>query len=373
MAKYKDFIMEKEKLMLLFNGLFDFEQKTELQVTVPLLGNLVLFTIKSGGDKVHFINFIKNDHYYNYKNPIVRNMETKYFARELPEYNDIINALFQSDILKMQGIKPFMKLIDSIRLQDVTMGGDVYYIALDTNLLRDRFFSTTIKRLPYHPNIDYVLCSTVRDEMMNRLDKITQNNISKMKPIDSHLLRDCFFNQNPLEDRLRNIGFQEYNKMRSETSCEEINAPAFKSSTKNDQVILKTYSEFVEMEKKVIFLSRDNETVRMMKGENNVIPFLIEQYPVKKDYFSTSWNNCFEFLYILGILFGSLHINHPSGLIITLQSVWHKKDAEEWEKELVKVKIKIDNNENSNQLKNDYCNTLHRCLTRNLSILKLLH
>jgi len=252
----------------------------------------------------------------------------------------------------------------------VIKGGDVYYIALDTNMLRDRFFSTYLINISPHPNLDYILCETVRNELKNRQEKLNKNALKGMFPLKYGTLEECFLNQNSLEDRLRYIGFIEYNRMRSITSCEEIDAPSTKSGMKNDQIILDAYSDFVEIGLKVIFISRDNEAVRMMTGEDNVIPIILEHPRIEQNSFSVKWERFFSLLYLLGILYGKLHIIVSGVDIASLYSVWRGKDVQEWEEDLSLLKVFKPRDNDREELK-DFHLIIDR-LERNLSILKKL-
>lgn len=180
------------------------------------------------------------------------------------------------------------EILSFLREQDVLRGGNVYYIALDTNTLRDRFFSVYLKNIPPHANLDFVLCETVRAELKNRQDKLTRDVFSDDYFKNPEVSTACFMNQNSLQDRMRYVGFLEYNRMRSATSCEEIEADSRHSGMLNDQIILKPYSDFVDIARNVVFISRDHEAVRMMTGEENVIPILLEQRPMPRTDFEVA-------------------------------------------------------------------------------------
>ncbi|MGD9975654.1 MAG: hypothetical protein AB7S77_21565, partial [Desulfatirhabdiaceae bacterium] len=252
----------------------------------------------------------------------------------IPSYQAITHALYQSGIARPSGMENIETILESLKQQNVLRGGDVYYIAQDTNMLRDRFFSLFLKDIPPHPNLDFILCDTVRSELRNRKDKINRDMLQNMHPLNYGLMQSCFLNQNCLEDRLRYIGFQEYNRMRRCTSCDELDAASSEhSSAKNDQYILDAYSDFVGIGKKVVFLSRDNEAVRMMIGEENVIPVLLEHPPVDQDAFMTDWKPFFNLIFILGVLFGKLNLVAENNTCFALFGVWSSKDAPQWEED----------------------------------------
>jgi len=332
MAGKKKFVIRKQEMMLLFNALAELGYDRNIQVRVPLLNDRALFKVRINAQTADMSGFISEQAYYRIYNQLTRKMPER-FRSEIAGYGDISQALYQSAVLKPKGLKQLEKIIRRLRKRTVIRGGDVYYIALDTNLLRDRFFSTHLIDIPPHPNLDYILCSTVRSEMKNRREKFKRKMLRSMAPLPQDVLNECFQNQNGLEDRLRYIGFHEYNRMRDKTGCEELDAPSARSGMKNDQYILEAYSGFVEVGIKVIFISRDNEAVRMMTGEDNVIPVLLEHPPVQRKRFKAPWERFFDFLYLLGILYGKLHFMVGGVKTAALFSVWKGKDVAEWEEE----------------------------------------
>lgn len=286
----------------------------------------------------------------------------------MPSYNDIQQSLYQAGILKPSGLKQLEDIISVLRDQSVIRGGDVYYIALDTNLLRDRFFSVYLKKIPSHPNLDYILCETVRDELKNRRDKLNRNFLQTINHLKHNILTGCFLNQNCLEDRMRYIGFLEYNNMRAATSCEEIDAQSRRSGRLNDEIILEAYSSFVDIGRKVIFISRDNEAVRMMTGAGNVIPILLEHDPVIQTDFLAAWDQFFDLLYLLSILYGKLNLIVGGVETGALYGVWKGKDVQEWEQDRSLLEIFRPGNEDKDEMK-DY-QFIISTLKDNLSILK---
>ena len=317
--------------------------KKKLKIKVPLLNDMIVFSCSPEAETVKINQFVSIDDYAKAYIPVIKRLRER-DINEIPDYQAVRSTLFQAGILLPSGLKHVDELISSRQATDILHGGDVYYIACDTNLLRDRFYSTYLATLPYHPNIDYILCETIRDELKNRQDKIKKQKLRDMRTINYELLEECFLNQNTLEDRMRYIGFLEYNHMRAQTSCEEIAAPSKKSGMQNDQIIINAYSDFVDIGKKIIFISRDNEIVRMMTGENNVIPVILEHKPSRRKNFSVTWPQFFNLLYLLGILFGKLTLVKEKNDIADIFGVWRGKDVKEWESGQVKLCIRPSSN-----------------------------
>ena len=353
--------------MMLFNALLFAGHNKNIVFSVPFLNDLVLFKININSLDINIFDFITID-IYN-KNKIFFDKKNQRVKNEIPDYEHIKHTLFQSGILKPDGLKHLENIIDNISSQNITQGGDIFCIALDTNLLRDRFFSTFLLNFTSIKNLDFVLCETVRDELKNRKDKISKNLLKDFGSYLFYELEKTFLNQNCLEDRLRYIGFIEYIKMRKNTCCEEIETQSTKSGTKNDQIILEAYSNYVDIGKKIIFISRDNEAVRMMAGEDNVIPVLLEHSYSYQNSFNVNWNNFFELLYLLAVIFGKINLIINQKNTASIKGVWKGKDVHEWENNLSLIEI-IDSK--NDQIIQNNCKMIVDYLDKNISILQKL-
>jgi hypothetical protein len=330
-------VMPKERIGLLFNALVELGYERNLEISAPMLGDPVLFKAAMEGARVRISDVIHRGTYERKRGKLVERMKAR-AANGVPEYGDWVQALYQSGILRPSGLEQLEEILALLRRQTVVRGGDVYHVALDTNLLLDRFFSVYLRRLPPHPNLDYVLCETVRDELKNRRDKLKKEDIRNMAPLDSGLLRECFLNQNELEDRRRYIGFLEYTRMREATSCPEIDAPSSRrSGMENDRYILKAYGDFVRVGRKVVFVSRDNEAIRMMTGEEGVIPVLLRHPPYDGGDRTADWPAFVNFLYLLGVLFGCVGVSVSGVPVAAIYGVWSAKDAASWESDAIRV------------------------------------
>lgn len=358
------FTVKKAETMLLFNALAELGYDRNLQISIPVVDSITMFKFNLEHTYVQVTEFMSESDYKKVTGSI-GNLRAK---QEIPDYQAIMQSFYQSGILELDGLEKLDQLFAGLRSENITKGGDVYYIALDTNLLWERFFTVYLEHIPLCSNLDFILCETVRDEMKNRDGKIGQKLLNSLSPLPSWLLKECFLNQNCLEDRRRYIGFFEYNRMRSITSCEEIDSPSDRSSMKNDQYILKAYSDFVDIGRKVIFISKDNEAVRMMAGEDNVIPVCLESNACPKADFTAGWNKFLDWLYILGILFGRIDLIVGGIPTASLYGVWSSKDVREWEEEQILLKIYKPESREEDEEK-EY-NLIIERLTKNLAILR---
>ncbi len=335
----KRFILQKPEAMLFFNALTDLGYDRNLGVSVPLLGGTTIFKAHAAGRTVTISDFIDQRAYRQAADALTRRMRDP-GRREVPDYGALRQLFYAAGILAPAGVERLAEILADLRSRDVTRGGDVYFLAPDTNLVRDRFYSVWLSRQPPHQNLDFLLCDTVRDELRNRRDKFKKNDLKGLKPLSMGLLEECFLNQNCLEDRMRYVGFLEYNRMRAATSCEEIDAPSSKrSGLENDRFIQAAYSGFVGVGRKVVFLSRDNEAVQAMSGEDNVIPVLLEHPPFYMTDFAARWGRFLDFLYLLGVLFGRIDLSVGGMKTASLYGVWRGKDAEEWETDRLRLDL----------------------------------
>jgi len=359
----KYYILKCPEMMLFFNALSRLNiLKKKIKIQIPLMNNMTVFSIQQRDERVNINQFVSIDEYAKHYYPISKRLKEK-DQKEIPDYQALKSTLFQSGILVPSGQDKLLSLLADIRKQDILHGGDVYYIACDTNVLRDRFFSTCLSKMPYHQNIDFILCETVRDELKNRQDKLKKQKLKDIRTLNYDQLEECFLNQNTLEDRMRYVGFMEYNVIRSQTSCEEIEAPSKKNGMQNDREIINAYSDFVDVGKKIIFISRDNEIVRMMTGESNVIPIILEHKPSRRKNFSVTWDQFFDLLYMMGILFGKLRLVKEKHQIADIYGVWKGKDVEEWESGYVKLCLHA----------TEHHTEITHTMGRNMSILKQLN
>lgn len=334
----KEWRLSPDELILLPNALVDLGYDRNVVLQLPLLRHLPVCRFHFEEYGVSITHFIQESAYRNHLKGILNSFSTK--AREqIPDYNQLVSSFYSAGIFKPAGLDEFSKLIAKIATHPLDQGGDVYHLALDTNLLRDRFFSVYLGRLSLPPNVDFVLCETVRSELLNRLKKIDRTFLEELAALGRDMVGDLFFNQNQLDDRLRYIGLLEFNRMKGATGCREQDSKAAGNSAMNDRYILEAYSSFVRVGCKVLFLSRDQETIRMMRGEEGVIPVLLEHEERPGEKFKIAWDVFRIWIYLLAVVFGRLEWVVGGTPIAVIDGVWAGKHVEEWEEDRARVKL----------------------------------
>lgn len=327
-----------DRLMFLVNGLMDLGYDRNLSLRLPLLKNLPLCRLHFPGEQVQVGHFPARKEYTQWLQQCARPLRSA-ARRQIPDYSQLVEICYAAGLLKPSGLTRLSEELSVIGARGLNAGGDVYHIALDTNLLRDRFFSTCLRQMPMPANVDYVLCETVRSELFNRQGKVDDALLNDLKPLAGDLARELFFNQNQLEDRLRYVGLLEFNRMRSATGCREQDSASAPSSARNDRFILDAYSSFVEVGCKVLFLSRDQETVRMMRGEEGVAALLLEHREQPGEAFPVEWPLLCDWLYLLAVVYGRLEWVVGGTPVAVVDGVWAGKTVQQWEEDFVRVRL----------------------------------
>lgn len=364
---HKKWLFSPQELVILLNGFLELGFDRNLLIRLPLVGDLNLCRVGFRKDGVDIKGFVQEAEYRKRVNNLKKSL-TPHARQQLANYDQMVHLFYAAGILKPSGLSELMNQLEEVASHPLDLGGDVYHLALDTNLLRDRFYTNYLSRLSLSPNTDFVLCETVRSELLNRLDKINQKFLDEMAPLGQDLVRALFRNQNQLEDRLRYIGLLEFNRMKAATGCREQDSEFGHSSARNDRYILDAYSRFVGVGCKVLFLSRDQETIRMMRGEEGVLTLLLEHRDRPQKDFGVSWQSFLEWLYLLSVTYGRMEWVIGNAAVAVVDGVWAGKSVTEWEEDRARVQLVAPQNDQDRQ---DY-EILARCLSRSSLILQRL-
>lgn len=339
-SSQKQWSFPPKNLMLFLNSLIALGYDRNITLSVSILRNLMLCRLEFEPDHVEIKNLVEQDTYQALVSRLTRNHE-KRVREQIPEYGQLTQLFYSSGIICPAGVSSLRDELEHARSHPIDKGGDVYHIALDTNLLRDRFFSTFLSRLDLSPHVDFILCETVREELMSRDGKMNKKLIKQMAPLlKQDVLMELFFNQNQLEDRLRYVGLLEFNRMKAQTGCREQDTPrATGSGTRNDRIILDAYSGFVSPGCKVVFLSRDQEAVRMMRGEEGVISLLIKHEHLPKESVCARWSDFLIWVYLLSVAYGRVEWGIGGTPVAWTDGVWAGKSVEQWEEDHLRLTL----------------------------------
>ncbi len=333
-----EYIIPCSYLSIIFNPLLRAGKTITFSLSLPIFdgAELCKFSMDRDGPSIH--NIISSKAYNKRYNAISSKMRKGYLIDEIPDYGHFKDTFFHSAILTPTGLDVLFNYIEKASLQSVIKGGDVYYIAFDTNVLRDRIYSNYLRRYSDAPNIDFILSATVRSELTNRKGKFNRKMVNQLCEIIGSTGWNLL-NQNTLSDRLRYIGFLEYNRIRHETDCDQL-SPDTKFSDK-DREIIQTYAAFATSghNRKILLLSRDNEFIRMSPSLPDVIPVIIEsRFPDRISRpIRCGYNELFSFIYHLSVIYIEVEIKLMEYRLYKITGVWSGKNVKHWENDFIKV------------------------------------
>lgn len=274
----------------------------------------------------------------------LENTNNSSLERELPSHNQLHSMLVQSGILEYSNLDAMLKTLYQLCNRDFMSGDRPVYMGLDTNLFRDRFYTTQyewLKRLPH--NRIGVSVSPYVTRQLDAPRKYKEKHIHYLKDICEHeRFRRYFwqfFNQNYLEDRLRRIGYVEIEKARrlqwiillSEMDEDEL------QDNSDSNIILNYKMASEERNVDIFLLSRDDAFIGQAEGIPGLHPFFVDlpkisssSIPVK------NWYNLVQFIYVLTILYGIIELETDEFSLIFL-GIWRGKRNKDWKDEALKL------------------------------------
>jgi hypothetical protein len=335
----KDYFITCDSIPIFLNPLMRSGIPITFTVTVPLMENMDICEISLNNQEVPVIqSIITPARYKKTAKRLCSRTRKNHLIREIPEYGNFQEAFFNSAVLKPAGLDALFKYIHNASTQSVIKGGDVYYIAFDTNVLRDRIYTNYLRKYSDAPNIDFILAETVRSEMTNRERKISKKMVNDMVSILGETAWN-FLNQNVLADRLRYFGFLEYNRIRHETDCDQLKSTD-RSNNKDEQII-KSYASFADgcNNRKILLISRDNEFIRMSASLPNIVPIIIESHFPRRipKSLSCTYDELFSFIYHLAVMYGQINFSVKEHILYECSGLWSQKNVRQWEKDYLKI------------------------------------
>lgn len=267
--------------------------------------------------------------------------------REIPEYFDVREALIQSGVLTYANLPELMAKLHRLSERDYFAGDRPIYLALDTNLLRDRFYTTQqnwLKMLPRN-KIGFCLSPYIKFELNFTRAKYREKHLEKLKKalangrFEKYIGK--FINQNCLEERQRRLGFMEFKKIhRLQWLIELPTLDEDELQESGDNNILLSYQQAVEERNLDIFLlSRDNDFIAQGEGIAGIHPFLLETPQLNSPQLEVaSWFSLAQLLYCLAILYGVIELS-GNGSNIVLAGIWGGKQMSDWKAERLRADL----------------------------------
>lgn len=327
-------IVKTKELIILLN------QIKEFLIYAPLIkANLFGVNLYEREAKIRCRLYGKNDY---------RNITAQFSdSQELPNYSDYLGAFQQAGLMPIENEDEIKKYFEEAGKQDLLMGGDRYFFGFDNNVLRNRIFTNLFMPIPdFKTNWGYLLSSCVRYELEDRGQKYSYHNPLQKFSKESWII-DVFRNQPKLEERKRSIGLTEFQKIRNlrQSNTQVLEAKITKTEMLKeglqgymDSFIVDNYAGSVEAGMKVILLSADRRFIGSAKGEENIIPVVVEyDRQAQKDY-TCSWEKVVNFLYALSALYGRIELQSlQSAPLLWIDGIWAGKGPDNWTKEQLKV------------------------------------
>lgn len=260
--------------------------------------------------------------------------------QEIPDYRMIKEMLIQSGILEYPNLNDLLLEIYDLCERDFMAGDRPAYLGLDTNLFRDRFYTTQYAWLRQLPDnkIGISISPYVKRELISNY-KFSERRLSKLKDccVQAHLKRyiNEFFNQNQLEDRRRRLGHVEIDKARRlhwiillpELDEDEL------QDNPDTNIILSYQLAVQERQVDILLLSRDSDFIAQAEGIPGIQTFLVENVQIEDLNLTVKdWYPLIQFIYILAIHYGIIELQ-SDGLRIVLLGIWRGKTGKEWRRE----------------------------------------
>lgn len=340
----KDYIVPFNYLPLFFNPLLKAGITVTFSINAPMINDITLcdLSLTANGPQVHGITTEKT--YKKRADTVASKTRKSYLLDEIPYYKHFLDAFFCSAILNPDGLDVILRFVKDAAEQSVVKGGDVFYFAFDTNVLRDKIYTLYLRPYSDAPNIDFILSETVRSELTNRDSKLRKSNINELARMMGPAAYN-FSNQNTLADRLRYIGFLEYNRLRHETDCDQLE-PAESYAASKDEAIIREYADFASggQHRKVLLVSRDNEFIRMSSSLPDIIPIILEsRFPDKiPRTLPCSYIQLYAFIYYLSVVFGRVDLVVKNHKLYECSGVWPQKNVKQWERDYMKISANTD-------------------------------
>lgn len=340
-------------LFTLFNYFLSFKSPI-FHVTIPYLKH-PLFHIQLFENSAT----IRCNYSFGEYNQQLAHLQNQSIFSEILSYNDLKETFIQSGILPYPNLQELLVTVQNLSNRDIIRGDRPLFLGLDTNLYRDRFYTTQyhwLKKLPRN-KIGLMLSPHVKGELRVSY-KYTDKHIRRLRNACAHSFYQKyisdFINQNRLEDRQKRLGFEETEKINHIHWI--IVLPWLKKEQlqeNEDQNIILNY-ELAVQERNIdlILLSRDKDFIDMAHGISGIHTLLLETPSMHiAQNAAPSWYNLAQFIYVLAVQFGMIVLENKE-VSLVLQGIWRGKNGEDWDNESLKLTPQIKNKAMSEMIKN---------------------
>ncbi|MHA1327660.1 MAG: hypothetical protein ACTSRH_10120 [Promethearchaeota archaeon] len=330
--KIGEFYISSKDLITLFNVLYKFENYTFNVFPYILNRNLFKFQL----DKSITLQLLIEKREYNEISNIFYN-----FFDIFPRFEFVRNILLASGFLHVGNQEELWNQIERIKRIDPLKGERITYIGMDTNCYINRLFSLISRRLGRDSKkLCYVTSRIIQNELTS-MEKIKQQKIDQLKNIldfSSNFLED-FWNSETVKARNKRLGLGEFRKMRNVSHC-LINTSVKKMpNQENDFQIIEDFrNQVISRNHDLLVLTFDKQFYDMAREEGSICVLLsfppLDDIPNK---LLGDWEDLCDLIYLSSIFFGKISLRSKS--TVQISGIWRGKKPEDWDKEIIKVKI----------------------------------
>lgn len=333
-------VIDKQELTAIINYCYA-QKKTKLVAHAPLM-DLDLAEVNLANDVTMSCVLDRrayNDVYDAYKH-WYNQVNDRYSVRELPDWHVYKASFLQAGVISYTNLAEIKKELLETLNRDVMKGHPSAYIAFDTNILRDRFFSTVLldeDELP-HQQFSFALTEVIRDELTFSY-KFSDRDMDALRAhprlAEKGDVLDHFWNQNKLRDRQQRMGFVEYGKIQSRMNF-LLCGNGEGGNANPDMKIIQNYQSFASVHRQILLLSRDNDFIALAQGRSGMNPVRAE-YPAEITIANPySWERLCELVYVWSVLYGCVELRVDGGYLRCF-GMWRGKDPEDWSNEKMGV------------------------------------
>ncbi len=334
----ENLVIRTQDMYVMLNYFFC-SKKPAFQIDTPFLSDpLFLVSLNKAG--------IRLQSPYNhsaYQQEITRARKHR-LEHEIPDFRSVKEILCQSGIVRYPNLDQLLLEVHQLCDRDFMMGDRPAFLGLDTNLFRDRFYTTQHDWLRMLPDnkVGISISPYVKRELLSK-KKYSDRTVNRFKEaaVQGEFKKyfNEFFNQSRLEDRRRRLGHVEIRKARRLQWI--ILLPDLDEDELQDNpdsnIILSYQLAVQERGVDILLLSRDHDFIAQAAGIPGIQPFLVESIVVKDlNHTIDQWNHLVQLLYLLAIHFGVIRVQNRDIKII-LMGVWRGKTDHEWSRECLKL------------------------------------
>lgn len=341
----KDLVMSRRELQVLTNAIYRSDRRY-IHVSYPFY-EIELFTLDI--EKPELTHIVRPDAFdwaRSTKKPLDRSVS----ADELPSYTDLRNCMLSSGFLNYKNEAEITRKLLELReeAQDPNKRPRPVFVAVDTNILYDRFLSRHLPlkddstgRTVEASDFRYVVSEIVQMEIDSRIThKYSRDEVQGLAATLAHpeLLRE-FANASGRRERIAKLAFNEMNYLMAELRALRLKGTPVKGKERNDIEIAQSYKHWARSgDYDVFLLTADEDMVNHARTSELMtmqleLPFAVPEH-ARIDPWKVS-----DLIYDLAVTLGVISLDKEELLVF---GEWAGKSSSDYAREHVKVRLAFD-------------------------------